>query len=179
MVVDSSNSRPDAGPVSPHGYWRRCGAGLHSLVPLVAQTTHADLETAVAAFTEALVLRGGLRGGRVIVGPRYFFDEVSKRRLPLSEFVSRQFQARLLAHDVTPVEPGGSEDEDRMMVLHGRWRLLGEGFHLPSATVDVPVELVSVIGGVDVGTMLAECAEHMEADRLTNTAETAGRISAA
>ena len=273
--------------------------------PAAAQTTHADLETAVAAFTEALVLRGGLRGGRVIVGPRYFFDEVSKRRLPLSEFLSRQFQARLLAHDVTPVEPGGSEDEDRMMVLHGRWRLLGEGLHLtahvrepivdgsgtvasapparvrdfdesllaldlgflgrdmvrqleggirdgrrgtlhlgeftvegagvgdpervqrylmarwlrpafrdslftlrsgvsgggegagvlfvyayatpehlevsmhvegagervPSATVDVPVELVSIIGGPDIETMLAECAAHFEADRLTNAAE--------
>ena len=103
-----------------------------------AQTTHDDLETAVAAFTEALVLRGGLRGGRVIVGPRYFFDGDSKRRLPLSEFLSRQFQARLLAHDVTPVEPGGSEDEDRMMVLHGRWRLLDEGLHL-TAHVREPI----------------------------------------
>ena len=112
--------------------------GIAFAGPAAAQTTHADLETAVAAFTEALVLRGGLRGGRVIVGPRYFFDEDSKRHLPLSEFLSRQFQARLLAHDVTPVEPGGSEDEDRMMVLHGRWRLLGEGLHL-TAHVREPI----------------------------------------
>ena len=112
--------------------------GVASVGPAAAQTTHANLETAVTAFTEALVLRGGLRGRRVIVGPRYFHDEVSKRRLPLSEFLSRQFQAKLLAHGVTPVEPGGSEDEDRMMVLHGRWRLLDEGLHL-TAHVREPI----------------------------------------
>ena len=119
--------------------------GVASAGPAAAQTTHADLETAVAAFTEALVLRGGLRGRRVIVGPRYFFDEDSKRRLPLSEFLSRQFQARLLAHDVTPVEPGGNEDEDRMMVLHGRWRLLGERLHL---TVHVREPIVEGSGTI-------------------------------
>ena len=113
-----------------------CGAA--STVPATAQTIHANLETAVAAFTEALVWRGDLRGRRVIVGPRYFHDEVSKRRLPLSEFLSRQFQAKLLAHGVTPVEPGGSEDEDRMMVLHGRWRLLDDGLHL-TAHVREPI----------------------------------------
>ena len=112
--------------------------GVASVGPAAAQTTHANLETAVTAFTEALVLRGDLRGRRLIVGPRYFHDEVSKRRLPLSEFLSRQFQAKLLSYGVTPVEPGGSEDEDRMMVLHGRWRLLDEGIYL-TAHVREPI----------------------------------------
>ena len=123
--------------------------GVASAGPAAAQTTHADMETAVAAFTEALVARGDLPGRRVIVGPRYFFDEGSERRLPLSEFLSRQFQARLLPYGVTPVEPGGSEDEDRMMVLHGRWRLLEEELHL-TAHVREPI----VVGSGTVATAL-------------------------
>ena len=117
-----------------------CGAA--STGPAAAQTIHPSLESAVAAFTDALVNRSdrlrGHRGQRVIVGPRYFYDEGNKRRLPLSEFLSRQFQAKLLSYGVTPVEPGGSEDEDRMMVLHGRWRLLDEGIHL-TAHVREPI----------------------------------------
>ena len=112
--------------------------GVASAGPAAAQTIYANLETAVTAFTEALVHRSDrLRGQRVIVGPRYFHDELGKR-LPLSEFLSRQFQAKLLSYDVTPVEPGGSEDEDRMMVLHGRWRLLDDGIHL-TAHVREPI----------------------------------------
>ena len=134
--------RPDFGARCRAGLAARVLAavlcGVASAGPAAAQTIHANLETAVTAFTEALVHRSDrLRGQRVIVGPRYFHDELGKR-LPLSEFLSRQFQAKLLSYEVTPVEPGGSEDEDRMMVLHGRWRLLGDGIHL-TAHVREPI----------------------------------------
>ena len=113
-----------------------CGAA--SAGPAAAQTTHADLETAVSAFTEDLVARGSLWRQRVLVGPCDFFEQGSRRRLPLSEFLSDQFRARLHAHGVAPVEPGGNEDENRMLILQGRWLLIDERLHL-TAQVGEPI----------------------------------------
>ena len=133
----------------------RALAALHMLVtffafagagPAVAQGIYyADLNAAVTDLTSRLVENDRLAGKRVLVNAHDFFEEGTRRNLPLSATLRERFGTELSTRRGVEVFalPQGSEDD--MVILQGVWRDVsapGAGAGAGTRTVHLTIKLV-------------------------------------
>ena len=131
----------------------RALAALHLLVtffafagagPAVAQGTYyADLNAAVTDLTSRLVENDRLAGKRVLVNAHDFFEEGTRRNLPLSATLRERFGTELSTRRGVAVFalPQGSEDD--MVILQGVWRdVSAPGAGAGTRTVHLTIKLV-------------------------------------
>ena len=133
--------------------WARALAALHLIAmffsfagagPAAAQGTYyAGLNAAVTDLTSKLVENDQLAGKRVLVNAHDFFEEGTRRNLPLSATLRERFSTELSTRRGVAVFalPEGSEDD--MVILQGVWRDVSEpGAESGTRTVHLTVKLV-------------------------------------
>ena len=126
---------------APFAAWLLVATGMAGLAvagPAAAQSSWDDLDTAVSKLTRQLVAEGGLRGKRVLVTPNDFYEEGSRRRMPMSEFLSKRFRGELSGQGVNVVLWSAA---DTIPNLKGNWRVLNG-----SGGVFLSVEVLELAG---------------------------------
>ena len=112
--------------------------------PAAAQGTYyADLNAAVTDLTGRLVENDRLAGKRVLVNAHDFFEEGTRRNLPLSATLRERFGTELSTRRGVAVFalPQGSEDD--MVILQGVWRDVSEpGAGAGTREIHLTVKLV-------------------------------------
>ena len=142
------NARARTGIGTPHrgGLVARATAAVLLLAgvgPVAAQvTSYGDLNAVVPGLASQLVANDRLKGKKVLVNAHDFFEEGTRRNLPLSETLRQRFRTELSNRGVEVFAlPEGSEDE--MVILQGVWRELPEpGARPESRKIDLVVSLI-------------------------------------
>ena len=115
--------------------------GLSGAGSVTAQTTYDNLDYGLSELTARLMSGNTLAGKRVLVTPHDFFEEGTRRNLPLSATLRERFSAELSTRGVEVPLPGA--DEREVVVLQGIWRILpGPGGKAGTKTLHLTVKLI-------------------------------------
>ncbi|CAN2046767.1 exported hypothetical protein [Candidatus Magnetomoraceae bacterium gMMP-1] len=80
-----------------------------------------NLDTAINNIVKTLVTQGNLKVRPVLVSPNDFYDAETKLSLPFSILLREKTAAALAKHNVCVLLPG-NVDEDKILILSGKWQ---------------------------------------------------------